>query len=358
MSYVQRVALFLLAFGLTLTSCGKGDDVARSGKDSTGQGPTAIDTTEPAKAVTIDSAHVLTFRPAVGDTRRYRVSILKTGSAETIDSLLGGPSGKQSARSLAEFVVKETVRAVNPDSTVDLSFWIESAKIDQQADTSHIIYSSTDAAQKKDLRFAHLTNIIGKELKAKISSDGRPRSLTGLEEVVEDIMKAMPDSIRNDRVKSFRAQQVQAVMSDAIGKLIIFLPTRKIAKDSIWKETFDQNIPVTAQVMFPGTVSGSEIVRGFEERAGKVVAVLEANSTSTPKKTVIEEGQAKATLSNYKAVSKSIMRIEDKTGQIVHRTMNDQRAYTFLLEAKQQPGRTYKSVSSTNENLVVEMLPN
>ncbi|HET6512928.1 MAG TPA: DUF6263 family protein [Candidatus Kapabacteria bacterium] len=358
MSYVQRVALFLLASGLTLTSCSKGDDAALAGKDSTGQAPMAIDTTEEAKVVSIDSAHVIYFRPTVGETRRYRVNVLSTVNMETQDSLLGGPSGKQSGRSQAEFVIKQTIRAINPDSTVDISFWIESAKIDQRADTSHIIYSSTNAAQKSDLRFSHFTAIIGKELKTKVSNHGDPKSITGVEEITNELMKAMPDSLRNDRVKAFRAQQVQAVVNQSIVRLMVFLPLRPIAKDSIWKESFDQNIPVTQEINFPVTISSSEQVRGFEERAGKVVAILEASTVTTPKKMVIEEGQAKASLNSFKAVNKGVTRVEDKTGQVIHRTLNDQRGYVFVLESKQQPGRYYRTTNNSMENLIVELLPN
>jgi hypothetical protein len=359
MSYAQRVASLLLAAGLTLTSCGKGDETANSAaKDSSGQGPMSIDTTQPVKEVSVDSSHVLHLRPEVGETRRYHVSLLSTASMETTDSLLGGPSGKQSGRSLSDFIVKQTVRAVNPDSTVDISFWIESAKIDQQADTSHIVYSSTNAAQKSDLRFAHLTAIIGKELKAKLKNDGRPVDITGLDKVVEDVMKATPDSLRNDRVKGFRAQQLQSLMSQSVGKLVVLLPLRKVGKDSLWKEMSEDNIPVTREIMFPVSITSTELVRGFEERAGKVVAVLEASSVATPKKMVVEEGQAKASLNSFKAASKGVMRVEDKTGLLLHRTLNDQRGHVFVLESKQQPGRYYKTTQNSVENLVVEMLPN
>jgi hypothetical protein len=359
MTYYLRVNLVLLAACLVLTSCGKSDDQADAATgDSTGLSPAVIDTTQPAKQVAIDSAHVIYFRPTVGETRRYRISVSSTASMETIDSLLGGPSSKQQGRSVAEFVVKQTVRAVNADSTVDLSYWIESARVDQQADTSHIVYSSTNAEQKKDPKFAHFTAIMGKELKAKVSNHGDPRSISGVEEVANELMKLMPDSLKNDRVKAFRGQQVQAVVNQSIVRLLVFLPLHEIAKDSTWKDSFDQNIPVTQEIMFPVTINSSETVRGFEEREGKVVAILEASTVTTPKKMVIEQGQAKASLNSFKAVNKGVTRVEDKTGQVLHRTLNDQRGYVFVLESRQQPGRFYRTTNSTVENLVVEMLPN
>jgi hypothetical protein len=320
--------------------------------------PAAIDTTEPAKAVSIDSSHMIYFRPTVGETRRYRVSVLNSMNVETIDSLLGGPSNKQNARSLAEFVVKQTVRAINPDSTVDLSFWLESARVDQQVDTSHIIYSSANATQKDDLRFSHFKGIIGKEIKTKVSNHGDPKELKGLEEVVDALMKAMPDSLKNDRVKGMRAQQVQTVVGQSIIRLMVFLPLRPVAKDSIWSESIEKNIPVTQEIVFPVSITSSEQVRGFEERAGKVLAILESSTVTTPKKMVMEHGEAKATLKSFKAANKGITRVEDKTGQVVHRTHNNQQGYVFVLESKQQPGKFYRTTSNSVENLVVEMLPN
>jgi hypothetical protein len=320
--------------------------------------PAAIDTTEPAKLVNVDSAHIIYFRPVVGETRRYRISSLNTLNMETVDSLIGGPSGKQNARSLAEFVVKQTIRAVNPDSTVDMSFWLESARVDQQIDTSHIIYSSTNAAQKNDLRFSHFTGIIGKEIKTKVSNHGDPTSILGIEEIANELMKSMPDSLKNDQVKRMRAQQVQTVVGQSIIRLMVFLPLRPVGKDSIWRESFDKNIPVTQEIMFPVTINSSEQVRGFEERAGKLVAILEASTVTTPKKMVMEHGEAKATLKSFKAANKGVTRVEDKTGQIIHRTLNNQQGYVFLLESKQQPGRFYRTTNNTVENLVVELLPN
>lgn len=343
-----------------LTSCGTSDEAAdASMKDSNALSPAAIDTTQPAKQVAIDSAHIVYFRPTVGETRKYRVSVSSKMSMETIDSLIGGPSGKQSGHSIAEFVVKQTVRAVYPDSTVDLSYWIESARIEQQADTSRTTYSSANAAQKSDIKFSHLTAIIGREIKAKVSNHGDPQNILGIEEIVNEAMKALPDSLRNDRVKAFRAQQVQGIVNQTLIRgLLVFLPVRPIGKDSTSKATFDQNIPVTQEIMFPVTVSTTDLVRGFEERQGKVVAVLEATTITTPKKMVIEQGQAKASLNSFRSVNKGVVRVEDKTGQLLHRSQNDQRSYVFVLESKQQPGRYYRTTNNAVENLVVEMLPN
>lgn len=355
--FALLTVLVLSASGLT--SCGKGD-APQSGKPGDSTNASIIDTTQPAKQVEVDSAHVIYFRPKAGEKRRYR--IVTTGKAvlDVTDQLMGGPSGKRSSDTRAEFIVREEVKAVNADSSVNISYFIESISASQVQDTSRNSYSSTNAAQKTDPMYDHFTGLIGKEIKVKMSKHGGPvdnQSVTGLEQIADELVKKMPDSLRSPVAKNMRMQQLHSLVNQSVAQLFVFLPSRPVGKDSTWSVSQEINVPVTQQVMFPMTQKSTELVRGFEERAGKVVGVLEASSVLTPLKSVLEQGDAKASLKNFKTVVKAVTRVEDMTGQAIHRTLNNSRGFDFTVESKQQPGKVYRTVSTVEENLVVELLP-
>jgi hypothetical protein len=356
----QLCAIVLLA--IFASSCGKSDapETATTRRDSTTTNP-ALDTTQAAKEVTPDSAHLIYYQPKIGEIRKYRIMTTSSGSIDVNDQLLGSPSTKQQANSRAEFVIRQEIKGksmVKNDSVTDVSFFIEKADVTQVQDTSRINYSSSNAAQRNDPMFDHFTGIIGKEIKAKVTRTGDPVSITGAEAIATELMKKLPDSLRNNQyIKQQRIQQLNGLISQSVVRLLVFLPKRPVGKDSSWSETAEQNVPMPLQIMFPMTQTSKEVVRGFEERMGRVVAVLEATSTIKPKKNVIEQGDAKATISNFKADVRGVTRVEDQTGLVIHRTLNNARQTDFTIETKQQPGKIYKMSSRTEENLVVELLP-
>lgn len=356
---LSRFSLTPLFLGLFIfSSCGKSDAPGTRNADSLANEPkAAIDTNTPAKeAVITDSNHFILFRPPVGTSRRYRISIKSNVVMNVTDQLMGGPQGKQTANNTAAFYIREIVRAVNADSTVDVSFYIDSVRVNAQQDTMRIAYSSNNASQKNDVRFSHFQGMIGRELKAKISNHGDPKKIEGVEALVKDMMKTIPDSLQNPRVEQMRGMQVQSVVNQSIIRLMVFLPTRSIGKDSSWSDRVETNLPVTQEIMFPVVVNSKETVRGFEDHNGTIVAILEASTSTKPKKTVIEHGQAKAQLSNFSSEIKGITRVEDNTGLIVHRTLSDKRSYIFTLESKQQPGKIYRMQQNSSEEMLVEAL--
>lgn len=352
---LARACALLLAF--VVSSCGKSDSPGERAADSLANEPkAAIDTTQPAKEAIVDSTHYIYFQPAKGTVRRYRLTLRSNVLMNVKDDLLGGPQGKQTSTNHAVFYIRETVGDRHPDSTVDLTFVIDSARVQSTQDTMRVSYSSNNAAQRNEQTYAHFTAIVGKEIKARITNHGDPKRIDGLEAIVAGLVKQAPDSLPKEQVKQIRTMQVQSVINQSIIRLLVYLPTRPVAKDTAWSDRIETNIPVTQQIMFPVVIQSNEVVRGFEDHNGTVVAVLEAMTTTKPVKTVQEHGQAKASLTNFSSAVKGVTRVEDKTGMIVHRTLSDKRNYVFTLESKQQPGKLYRLEQNTSEEMLVEAL--
>src|SRR4051794_17381330 len=126
---MHKYILFSLSI-LVLASCNK--------KEETTTGSTTqkviVDTTQKAEPVAItDTSHHLYFHPQVGTTQRYHVVDKMTASAN--DAAPTGAANKRSAASTTEYYLTQKVKSVNKDSTVELTYRVDSILLATDQDT-------------------------------------------------------------------------------------------------------------------------------------------------------------------------------------------------------------------------------
>jgi hypothetical protein len=222
-------------------------------------------------------------------------------------------------------------------------------------DSLKVSYSSGNTANRNDKRFTEISSVINQEFGAIVTKQGRIIEVYGIAPIVNNALKSLPDSLRGPQEKTLLSRQIESILGRYIAPLAIQLPDKVIAKDSSWGESTETVMPTT-NLQLPIKRDTKETVKGFEERSGMVVVVLESTSKDTPQKTNFEEGTAKASVTNFGSDALWITRIEDKTGLLVHRSTKENSKYTITFESKQQPGRKKISSMNASAHTTIELL--
>jgi hypothetical protein len=171
------------------------------------------------------------------------------------------------------------------------------------------------------------------------------------------MLATVPDSEKsNPQIIHAATQQAQEVTYTYIMRVLVHSPTRALIQDTTWRNTSDVNMDIAPNLAFPVHIDASEAVRGLEKRNDIVLAVLEDSQTTTPQKRTLDEGPVKATISDFRAVSHTITRIEDATGLLFHRAMKETRNFTLVVESKEHPAEKRTVTQNGSEELLTERI--
>jgi hypothetical protein len=339
---------FLIMICIALASCGK--------SESPGAVKPSIDTNQKAEPVQItDTNHHLYFRPKVGSVQHYY--IIDRRSMSSADSMPDGKGAEHTATSTTEFYIHQTVKSVRPDSSVELSYRVDSVVMASQADTTKINYSSNNVKDKANENFREFNIMIGKDFSIRVNKFGDPDSVTDVSSFVSALMAPLPDSLKNDpKVRKMATQQAEQVADAYVVRVLVHNPTRALVKDTTWRNASDVNLDIAQGLSFPVHVDATETVRGLEKRGDILVAVLEDNTKTTLKNRILQEGPATATINDFVANSHSVVHIEDATGLLMHRTVQEKRNFTIVVESKEHPGDKRTITQNGSEEMTMELV--
>ncbi len=350
----QRKSLILLVlamvFALSLSSCNKDN-----GPGSASSGA-VYDSSETAKPVTMEEKdHRIMFLPKVGEVYRYRVTITNVASAQSQDDLLNQLPPIQNVKGVTVYYLKQTIRQIRPDSTVDVSVHFDSIATSVVQDTTKAEFSSTRDKDKNDPRFAQTAILGGQDFGMIVTRNGDVIEMYGTSNLVARYMATLPDSLKSVQMQNYINGQVQTLIKSYVGRTLTHFPAKTLAKDTTWGASGAQNINVF-NTLFQGFITSTEKIAGFEERGGKRLAVFDATSSVKPTQNVIEQDPLKATLANYTGTTHAVSNVEDATGVLVYRSVMTKLGYDFTIESKKMPGKRLHSVQTSNENAVTELL--
>jgi hypothetical protein len=339
--------IYLCLFYVTLASCGK--------KEAGGPGSNmAIDTTKSAEHVAItDTSHHLFFRPKAGSVQRFHIVDRITMSSS--DTPPGSAATKHSVTSTTEIYLHQTVKGVRRDSSVELVFHVDSILLTSERDTAKTKYSSNDLKDRMGQNFEEFNIIIGKDFSALMNKFGDLDSITDISSVANALLATVPDSEKsNPQIMHAATQQAEELANSYLVRVLVHSPTRALIQDTTWRNATDVNMDIAPGLAFPVHLEQSERVRGLEKRDNVMLAILEDSMTTTPQKRVLDEGPVKATISDFRAVSHSIVRIEDATGLLFHRAMKETRNFTLVVESKEHAAEKRTVTQNGSEELLTE----
>jgi len=348
MKFLSRSVSFLSAVVLCsfLSSCSK--------ENGPGSKPPAVfDTSESAKPVTItEKEHRIYFRPKVGDVFRYRIWQKSNSSAVST----GPMAGNETAMSEDSYYLKQTIRAIRPDSSVDLSFRFDSINVRLEKDTMKINLSSNRPADLKDPRFASYAALLGVDIGVIVTRFCDIKEMYGTTDLISKIMQRYPDSLRTPDNINVMKQQIEGTIAEYVHETMMHYPDHPLAKDSTMTASVEQNVPVWANVIYPTQIDIKQVLTGFEERGDKTLAVFTTTTSYRPKQSVIENGPVKSTLNNYTASTKEEIRVEDATGALVYRKETDDQSFTLILESKDEPANKLQTDRKSRSVRTIELL--
>jgi hypothetical protein len=350
---LRVLALFLIvSSAIALTSCSKDKPQPAVGSRT----EATIDTTEKVPEATItDTNHHIYFRPKVGATYRFHVADKIT---QTMSDEQGGQTRNQNGATTTEYYIRQTIKSIRADSSVLMVMRVDSLQATMTRDTQKVAYSSAKSADRSNREFLEFNLVLGKDFTVKVNKYGDLNDIPDVSAITAALLQTAPDSVRNrPDVKAQATRQAQMVANSYAMRVLAHNPTRKIVKDTTWKNSSEVNLDFAPGLSFPVTVDASEQVKAIEQRGDKVVVLLQDHSATTPKKRQFDEANVKATINDFLATSDGAIRLEDATGVLFHRLLEEKRRLVFVVESKQTPTQKRVLKQTSTENMVVEQLP-
>ena len=337
--------------GVLLIACGKNENAPASGS-----GKAAVDTNVNAEPIQIsDTSHHLFFRPSAGTTERYHV--IEQMNASFSDTPPSGQITKHSSANTTEYFLHLAVKAVNKDSSVAVTLRIDSIHLNAVQDTQKINYSSNNPKDRASDQYRQFNLIVEKDFTVKTNKYGDLMDITDASSIADALMATLPDSLKKDpRIKPMATRQADQMVAAYAMQVLAHSPARALIKDTTWRNVADVNMPISEGLSSPVTMTATQTVRGLEKRGDKILAVLEDNTTATPKKLVNEEGPVKETFSNFVVNSHAVTRLDDATGLLYQLARSEKRAFTFIVEDKNHSGQKRTVSQSGSQTVNVELL--
>lgn len=331
---------------------------SKKGSDAPG-GAAIFDSTEQPKAVAVNEPnHYIYFRPKVGDVYRYRITLTSSAGAETDDQLYKQFPKTELASSTNSYYLKQTVKGIRPDSSVEFTLSFDSITLKLDKDTTHINFSTNNPKAKDDPRFATFAILIGENFGFYINKYGDVKEVFNTAGLVEKYIKNMklPDSANTAKNRDLIKKSVESTIADYLGRTMVRFPEKPMAKDSVMTVNQEINVPVWQSIAFPMRLDSKTTMDGFQERSGKVLASFTTVTSVTPTKTGIDDPAATATLANMKANVRELVLVEDATGMLVHREIKDERGWDFTLSVKKQQDKFFKTHRNSKDLTTVDLL--
>ena len=345
--HIRSYFLLTIVFSFVVSSCGKESSALKSGV------PAVFDSTESAKTVTIaEKEHRIYIHPKTGDVFRYRISQKSSSSALTS----GAMSANEMANAEDQYYVKQTIRGVRADSSIDITFRFDSISVKMEKDTMKINLSSNRPGDRNDPRFSSYAALLGEDIGIIITRFGDIKEIYGTSNIVGKIMRRYPDTMQTTQNAESMKNQIEATVAQYVRETMMHYPDHPLGKDSTEKADFEQNAPVWANVIYPMQINIKQVLTGFEERGDKVLADFNTFTTIRPKQAIIENGPVKTTLNNYVSSTKEDIRVEDATGILVLRKVSDDQSFTLNIESKEGPGKGLTSERKSKITRIVELL--
>jgi len=349
MTFSARIFFYCasLCLFISLVSCSK--DGSAPGANTR----PVFDTAESAKPVAVtEKEHRIYIRPKVGDVFRYAIA----QHSSTSQTATGVLSKNETAVSDDIFYVKETIRAIRPDTSIDMTFRFDSLHIKMSNGKMNVDLSSNRPADLKDSLFTSYAALLGEDIGVIVTRFGDIKEMYGMSNIMNKVTKGYPDSLKTAQAMEAIKNQVQSSVAQYIVETMMRYPDHALAKDSTQKADFEQNVPVWASVMYPMQIDIKQVLTGFEERSDKTFAVFNTLTTVRPTRSVIENGPVKSTLNNFAATTKEDVHVEDATGVLVYRKVVEEQSYTLILESKAEPGKGLTTERKSKSVRTAELL--
>jgi len=189
------------------------------------------------------------------------------------------------------------IHRITPDGRIELSVRIDTliASFTMPADTAGSVrrfsYDSRKAEDRRNPDFAHLTALLGTEVRMLVTPDGRIDSVFALRTVVQRLRRLSPDTLPAT-LDPFLERQIAEQMYRPLQQEYLAFPTGPIDSTRSWRHEYQDVIAS----LFPTQNTAEYRILGARTAGERPTLEIAARLRSHVQKRQIQEGQLQAEL--------------------------------------------------------------
>jgi len=280
-----------------------------------------------------------TLRYAVQPNEWYSYWMLRT------DTLQQDTLRQQS--SVQQYYTK-IVRAVHPDGRIELGVRIDTliatfTAPDTNGKEKRFAYDSRTKESRQNPNFAHLTALLGVEVRMLVTPDGRIDSVFGLEAVVKRFRQLSPDTLPQE-LTPFLERQLEEQMYRPLQQEYLAFPAQQL--DSTW--TWRHEYPDALASLFPTRNTAEYRIVGVRRSGNRAVLEIQATLRARVQQRQLQEGSFRAELQRESLAGSGRILIDAERGYTVAKDVGVRTRFEVLVHdtTQQRTERFQQSASS------------
>ncbi len=305
----------------------------------------------------------LRLKPPTGERYYYKISTKSQVSIKNANDLFtegDWPNLKPNDKAMITntLFITLSVRSGRIHSATDFQISIDS--IHNSVDDNGIItsYTSTRHEDRINPLFAKLGVLAGYNFGAIYDSTGSSKDIYAFYNVVEEIYRQLPDSLRTDDEWNTLNNQISSALKENFSNIFLSLPEEAVDIDSSFSSSAKEDYAVWSTLNFPVQKDYKLQALRFEVQGSKTYAVLAESTVLDPTERVLDEEEYKTTLPTFTYAQKKIFYVDLQTGMLAYSNETVDKAYSLKIESKlaDKEGKSFATVQRSKQEIVVEQM--
>lgn len=248
---------------------------------------------------------------------------------------------------IRQYYIK-TIRAVHPDGRIECALRIDSLQAHFTASGSSGVlerfrYDSRDSADRTNPNYAHLTALLGTEVRMLITQDGRIDSIFGLEALVKRLRQLSADTLL-ESLDELMKQRLEEQMYRPLQQEYLAFPTTPLDSSWSWRHEY----PDMLASAFPTRNVAEYRIRGIRPAGERRLLEIEAVLRSRPLQRQLRQGTMEATLRNEALSGSGRILVDAQQGYTVSKDIQLQTRFEVLLrDTVQKQSERFRQEAST-----------
>jgi hypothetical protein len=212
---------------------------------------------------------------------------------------------------------RKVIRAVHPDGRIELSLRIDTLIAtfvgpDTSGGIRRFTYDSRKESDRKNPDFAHLTALIGTDVRMLVSPDGRIDSVFGLDAVVRRLRQLSPDTLP-EQLNPLLERQLEEQMYRPLQQEYLAFPTSAVDSTRTWRHQY----PDALASLFPMQNTAEYRIVGVRPMGDREALEIQATLRARPQKRRLNEGGLTAELQGESLSGSGRILIDARQGYTV-----------------------------------------
>ncbi len=264
-----------------------------------------------------------TLRYAVTPREWYSYWMLRTDTVQTDTT--------QQLSIVRQYYTK-TIHRIAPDGRIELSVRIDTliAAFTLPGDTAgharHFSYDSRKADDRNNPDFAHLTALLGAEVRMLVTPDGRIDSVFGLRTVLDRLRQLSRDTLPA-ALEPMLEQQLAEQLYRPLQQEYLAFPNTPLDSTRRWQHQY----PDVVASLFPTQNVAEYRIVGARKKGDRVILEVDARLRSRPRQRQFQEGALRAELRNEVLSGSGRILVDAQQGYTVSKEVHVSSRFELLV---------------------------